>query len=646
MTFLNPSVLYFLPLLAVPIIIHLLNLYKPKKVYFPRVDLLEKIAETTATRFKVKNWLLLLVRVLFVGFLILAFSQPYFPNSHSTNKEGSVLLYIDNSPSMFVQENGYQPFSVATDVSLKILNGLSSSQKVYILTNEFSSIDKIPLSKKQAKDRLSNLKVNVNSRTVESVLNRIELLFENEELSKQFFVADFQNQTKENFIDMNENVVLVPVDQGDYSNIVVDSVWFDSPAMISSKNVKLNIRVKGWNITNDLNTGVEVSISNEIIASQQIIWSGKENQKVLEIDFDLGKPGLYSAEVKIDDVPMNFDNNFSFVFEVLNEVNVTILSNKVNTPLSKVYVNEPLFNIALYKDGELDQKHVKNSNLLIVEGLSLVMNNLDLINDKLEQRATVLLIPDENDKDYSILSNYFKVSESDSIRRELNVNGNHSYFSGVLMNAKENLVRPWYNTKFKVEENLSFVLYDKFKKGGIGFKKHSNGNVGLIPFPLNEKSTNLHRHAFFVPLMYEIAFHSSGKEKRLFYRVKNNLVNLPLKDKADVVELTDEVEVFVAQKRNELYQLSSKMHSGIYYLNNEDSNPVLAMNHELNESNVNFMPNVDFDDLKVEVLKVGDDLKLQQYFKNLSLGFSLWKYCLILSILFLIVEIALIRFLR
>ena len=116
----------------------------------------------------------------------------------------------------------------------------------------------------------------------------------------------------------------------------------------------------------------------------------------------------------------------------------------------------------------------------------------------------------------------------------------------------------------------------------IGFKNKSNGKVGVVPFPLNGKSTNLHRHAFFVPLMYEIAFHSSGSKRPLFYRTKSKMVDLPLKDIVDVVELTDGEKVILAQKRKAVYQLGSKIQSGVYYLNDKLEKPVLAINHELN----------------------------------------------------------------
>ena len=163
--------------------------------------------------------------------------------------------------------------------------------------------------------------------------------------------------------------------------------------------------------------------------------------------------------IDTDVVAGHVDNNFSFVFEVLNEVDIAILSNRENTPLSKVYVNEPLFKIALYKDGELNEKHVNQSNLLIVEGLSLVTNNLGLLNDKIEEGATVLLIPDDKDTDFSILSNFFNISEVDSLRKELNVNEDHPYFSGVLLNSKDNLVRPWYIPVFGVDESHHICIW-------------------------------------------------------------------------------------------------------------------------------------------------------------------------------------------
>jgi hypothetical protein len=79
MIFLYPSVLFFLLALAIPIIIHLFNFRRYKKIYFSNVAFLKNIQTESEKKSKLKHLLVLLSRLLAFAALIVAFSQPYIP---------------------------------------------------------------------------------------------------------------------------------------------------------------------------------------------------------------------------------------------------------------------------------------------------------------------------------------------------------------------------------------------------------------------------------------------------------------------------------------------------------------------------------------------------------------------------------------
>ena len=90
MRYQNPQLLYALFAIAIPILIHFLNLRKHKKIYFSSVRFLKEIKENKNKRSKLKNLLLLLSRVLAITFLVLAFAKPYIPvneYNQSNNKQ-------------------------------------------------------------------------------------------------------------------------------------------------------------------------------------------------------------------------------------------------------------------------------------------------------------------------------------------------------------------------------------------------------------------------------------------------------------------------------------------------------------------------------------------------------------------------------
>ena len=74
MNFQNPKLLYALLAIAIPIIIHLFNLQRNKKIYFSSIRFLKEIKQKKQQRTKLKNLLILLSRILAISFLTMAFA--------------------------------------------------------------------------------------------------------------------------------------------------------------------------------------------------------------------------------------------------------------------------------------------------------------------------------------------------------------------------------------------------------------------------------------------------------------------------------------------------------------------------------------------------------------------------------------------
>src|SRR6187551_2665809 len=109
MKFANSYFLFALLALAIPIIVHLFNFRKFKRVYFTNVRFLKEVKQDTKARNKIKNLLILCCRLFAVLFLVLAFAQPYIPRENGAIRTGDKVLsvYIDNSFSMdAVGKNG------------------------------------------------------------------------------------------------------------------------------------------------------------------------------------------------------------------------------------------------------------------------------------------------------------------------------------------------------------------------------------------------------------------------------------------------------------------------------------------------------------------------------------------------------------
>lgn len=103
MTFLNSTILWFLPAVLLPVIIHLLSKRKAKRVDFSSLRFLKALEQDALKTFNLKQLILLILRTLIVLLLILAFARPTIQNGVgfqlATRPQTLTLVVVDNTAS-------------------------------------------------------------------------------------------------------------------------------------------------------------------------------------------------------------------------------------------------------------------------------------------------------------------------------------------------------------------------------------------------------------------------------------------------------------------------------------------------------------------------------------------------------------------
>ena len=136
MLFANPIFLIALSALAIPVIIHLYNFRRYKKVYFTNVRFIAEIKQESKKRSQLKHLLILLMRILAITCLVIAFAQPYLPSAmQQKNIAGrqSVSIYIDNSFSMEALATNGKLLDVAKSKALEIVSAYKPSDLFQLL---------------------------------------------------------------------------------------------------------------------------------------------------------------------------------------------------------------------------------------------------------------------------------------------------------------------------------------------------------------------------------------------------------------------------------------------------------------------------------------------------------------------------------
>jgi hypothetical protein len=220
MLFKNPTVLYGLLFLLVPIIVHLFQLRRFKKVAFSNVAFLKPLLTQTRKSRTLKKWLTLLARLLAIACLVIAFAQPYFPSEDSATKQEDLIIYLDNSYSL--QAKGADGFLYQTAVN-QLIDKLPTDLTFSLFTNDevYKNV-----SRQQIANELPNAHYSPTALTPDQVqLKAKSLLSNKKETATLVWISDFQRNGDQPFAvqESKLNRQLVQLAAMEDQNISIDS---------------------------------------------------------------------------------------------------------------------------------------------------------------------------------------------------------------------------------------------------------------------------------------------------------------------------------------------------------------------------------------------------------------------------------------
>lgn len=675
MTFLNPFFLFGLIALAIPIALHLFDLQRPKKMIFTNVAFLKEVIQQKSSARRIKHWLILLARILFILFLVIAFAQPIINSKPIALKTTSVQVYIDNSFSMQNELEQNSLLDQAVGLSQQIPPTYNASTNFRLLTNEFSGNDWQYQSKDGFLDELTELDFNGQSRTSQEIIRRIKSSAPNSSQGTQdvFILSDFQkNYWKDLLIskpDSQFNWHLVPIQSPESLNIAVDSIWLETPFIQAGKPNKLFLRAKGYGkgkrevvfklILNDIQLS---TVSIEITGGQEYTSS---------FDFTVDQKDAYKGIIRFDDSPTVFDNAFYFTLNSAATIQITSLHQNDGSYVEKLYTNEKLFQVNSYSYQSIDYSKLNQSNLVVMEeyastNKSLIQN----LKQVLAKGGNVALYPPSNG-DWTAWQDFLKdlsisvkpTSLTDSIGKQSwyiqYPDTDQPFYEGVFLDKKKMLTEMPFSIPLFETVSPGTVLL-RYKQGTPFLTQIASGkgNVYVFSGCLKDHLSSFQRHSLFVPVMYSIAFDALAQKNQLYYRTTDKTIaiknNEPItgqiqlmKDSISWLPIQNIREGEIVMELPEEIKLAGFYDIKYYKLTIN----TLAINYGRGESDGTAILPTEIeewakDQTNVHVIDAVNQLDFSDDLKSLKDGKPLWKYCIILALFFLLTEILLLRFLK
>lgn len=137
MNVLQPAMLWLLAAVAIPVVIHLYNRKRAVKRRFPALEFLLASNRKLARRLKIRQLLLLALRIGVFAMLPLAIARPYILSERGTTADeklpAAVVIVLDDSASMQQRTGGTRAWDVASDAVASRLAALRAYDEAALI---------------------------------------------------------------------------------------------------------------------------------------------------------------------------------------------------------------------------------------------------------------------------------------------------------------------------------------------------------------------------------------------------------------------------------------------------------------------------------------------------------------------------------
>ncbi|MBK7267413.1 MAG: BatA domain-containing protein [Ignavibacteriales bacterium] len=542
MNFLSPGLLFGLLAASIPILIHLLNLRKLKKIDFSTLHFLKLIEKQKVRRVKLIQWLLMALRVLIIAMLVLGFSRPVIqdvriPGFTSASKTSAVIV-IDDSFSMEVVDGRGSYFNQVKNGVNMILTGLKEGDDVSILftsesypelatpSGDFLNLKKI----------ISQVEPGFKTGMLNSaIIKAASIIGESENLNKELYIfSDFQKSTLGNekeftdvsaLLDSRVKTRLFNFNSKEVVNSAVTGVKVNNQVFEPGKDISVTATIRNFS-EDDVNNGlVSLFVNGERGAQKSYnLAAGKITDVTLSARVE--KPGFSEIRVEIDEDDLKADNSRFASIYLPYEFKVVLLGKASDLKFINAAIeagsfagNMQIIRKEISQTGSLDFNEV---NLVIVSGAG--GGDLSKLKNYVKQGGGIMLFPGENTTlaEFSTLLSSFGVVAPAELKKDAkalpgkftSIRFEHPLLREIFQTQYGNSVEsPELFTYFRIpsgsgtdiislSDGGSFLKETRFGKG----KVVTSAAAAVIP------SGNFPVIPIFAPLIYRSLFYLASQE--------------------------------------------------------------------------------------------------------------------------------------
>ena len=681
MLFSSPLFLIGLVAVAVPIVVHLFNLRRYKKVYFSNVERLEELKSETRRKSTIRQLLILATRIMAIVFLVLAFARPVIPtgNSNAVQAGGNdVSIFLDNSFSMESGDGDGILLEKAKSKAREIVAAYGQSDRFQLLTCDFEGRHFHWLSKEEILLMIDEVEASSATPTLSDVIDKqTEFVRSGNGVAKQIFViSDFQAPIVDfDKISNDEqkplpNVTLVPLGTTEMNNIYIDTLILNAPVFTVGSSVSAEVRV-----CNDGDENLEkIPITLYLGGRQRAIANvdiPSRGSAVAVMHFPIEAKGALNGKVVITDYPVIFDDSYYFSLNIREKVRGLLVEGKNrNEFLGRLFDDDSTVTVSTMTVQQMDFSRIEGNDFVILDELPTFTTGMAQALHTFVENGGTLVVIVADDADQTAYNNALSMFSAPQISGRTTsrtvagmVNFDNPLYKNVFSGKIDDMEMPSVTGYHRLvsssntlrEPVITLVGGDDY----VCVTPCGDGRLYLVAAPLRDANTDFVRQALFVPTIYNMALYSVrptppaitlGQESPVplanRYDLSNGSVRLIGID-STFEEIPDIRRVGTSSV---LIPHTTSGRAGNYLLKQgDDKEEGLSFNYSRLESQMRFLGREVLEqsikDYNLKGFSVVRNVEkpLDTYLREQMEGHKLWRWCILLCLLMLLTETLLLK---
>ncbi len=631
--------------MVIPILVHLFQLRRFKKEYFTNVHFLKELAIQTRKSSKLKKWLLLVTRLFLLACLIVAFAQPFFQAKDSKGITNEMFIVLDNSFSM--QAKGKQGELMKRAVQ-ELLENTPENQTFSLITNSetFWNTDIKSIQKE-----LQNLKYSASPFALDNLMAKIKSRKSpyNKDVVVITDVVGLEAKQLKS-IDSTFNTYFIIPKAEQKNNVSIDSVYINQTL---DNFYEIGVKLSSYGQNED---DIPIALYNDkkLVAKTIVKFEGKEKS----INFTIPKKD-FNGYASIEDNALQYDNQLFFSISKAIKTNVISIGQaEKSTFLRKIYTDKE-FIYSNFDIKALDYNLLEKQDAIVLNEVQEIPQALQTtLKSFVEKGGNLIVIPSQESSISnlnSLMQNFggiqFKTLENKE-KLVSKIAFNHPLYSTVFEKKIDNFQYPNIKNSFVISSAFPSILGFEDQSSFLTAIQNPVSSVYVFSAPINKENSNFQNSPLIVPTFYNMAQSSQKTGINALTIDENNpfLIDALL-SKDEILEikgLWENAEKFIPMQQilnnkvkltfNDFPQEAGNF--GIYKkdellkkisFNYNRTESDLAVSNEALLSNFNVIDSIDnvFDTLQTD-----------------RTDNEIWKWFVILTLLFLVIEILIQKFLK